>query len=80
MNKKKATCADIEKIVKVLKEHELKPDKDGLITIGEWYIPSTPKQDKKMMEKIKMEYVGDPTESPFYRDSVGGEELHENTR
>ena len=31
--KLKATCEDIENIVKILKEHELKPDKDGFITI-----------------------------------------------
>ena len=29
--KQEATCEDIKNIVKVLKEHELKPDKDGLI-------------------------------------------------
>ena len=65
MNKKKATCADIKEIVKVLKEHEIKPDKDGLITIA---IPLDT-------------YTSSPdSESPFYRDSVGTEELHENTR
>ena len=60
--KKKATCVDIEKIVKVLKEHELKPNKYGLITIT---IPLDT-------------YTSSPdSESPFYRDSVGTEELHE---
>jgi len=67
MNKKKATCADIEKIVKVLKEHELKPDKDGLITI-EYPINTSDRF-----------YIIDG-KSPFYCDSVGTEELDENTR
>jgi len=62
MNKKKATCADIKEIVKILKEHEIKPDKDGLITIT---IPLDT-------------YTSSPdSESLFYRDSVGTEELHE---
>ena len=65
MNKKKATCADIKEIVKVLKEYEIKPNEDGLITIT---IPLDT-------------YTSSPdSESPFYRDSVGGEELDENTR
>jgi len=67
MNKKKATCADIKEIVKVLKEHEIKPDKDGLITI-EYPINTSDRF-----------YIIDG-KSPFYRDSVGMEELDEDTR
>jgi len=33
MKKYKATCEDIKKIVKMLKENPLKPDKDGILTI-----------------------------------------------
>lgn len=61
MRKKKATCEDIKRIVKKLKKHEVKPNKDGHIGLnlyGNWYTPSTIEQDKKMMKKIKMEYIG----------------------
>jgi len=77
MNKKKATCADIKEIVKVLKEHELKPDKDGLITIeypdteGTVINYETIEKGIKFLSKYN---------NPFYRDSVGTEELDENTR
>jgi len=51
-----------------------------------WKIPSTPEQDKEMIKKIKMGYVGDQNapipiykgDDPLYRDSVGAEELNEN--
>ena len=103
--------------VKVLKEHGLKPDEDGLITIEYPEVEFTDKEIIKYMKeavnkinkdmitvevlkkaiKLLREYRvpepyyvkvenpiegGDPlyhqiTESPFYRDSVGTEELHE---
>ena len=67
MKKKVSTIKQIEKLVKVLKEHEIKPDKDGLITI-EYPINTSDRF-----------YIIDG-KSPFYRDSVGTEELHEDTR
>jgi len=76
MNKKKATCADIKEIVKLLKEHELKPDEDGLITIeypdteGTVINSETIEAGVRFLSKYN---------NPFYRDSVGGEELHETS-
>jgi len=77
MNKKKATCADIKEIVKILKEHEIKPDEDGLITIEYPNIEGTVINCELIEKGIKFlsKY-----NNPFYRDSVGTEELHENTR
>ena len=71
MNKKKATCADIKEIVKVLKEHETKPDEDGLITIEYPNIEGTVINYETIEKGI--EFLS-KYNNPLYRDSVGGEE------
>ena len=72
MKKYKATCEDIKKIVEILKEHELKPDEDGLLTIecpeGTLINCETIKKGVDFLSKYN---------DPFYHDSVGTEELGE---
>ena len=68
MKKKKVTCKDIENMVKILKEHEVKEP---------YYVRLNIIDGDILLSDLANVY---PTSSPFYRDSVGTEELNEDTR
>ena len=65
MNKPKATCKDIENMVKILKKHKVKEPYYVKLNIVDGAIP---------LSDIANVY---PTLSPLARDSVGDEEMGE---
>ena len=65
MNKPKATCKDIENMVKILKKHRVKEPYYVKLNMIDGAIP---------LSDIANVY---PTLSPLARDSVGGEEIGE---
>jgi len=65
MNKYKVTCEDIKKMIKVLKKYKVKEPYFVKLNIIDGAVP---------LSDITNVY---PTLSPFYRDSVGGEEMRE---